>query len=594
METVDCVVVGAGLYGLAMAKQYHCTCPEDSLVILETEATLGGTWADHRLYSGLKSNNLLGTYEYPDFPMDSDKFHVNSGEHIPGKIIHEYLKSYASHFGIDDLIQFESKVLTAEHQDGAEGGWVLTITTGRRNEITTLFARRLVIATGLTSQPSLTRFDGQEAFGGKIFHVKEFPQNKDTIQVGKRVTVLGGSKFAWDVVYAYATAGVEVDWIIRSSGHGPCWMSPPYVTPFKRWLEKLANTRLLTWFSPCIWGNADGYTRIRNLLHQTVVGRFFVDCFWRVLGGDVLARMKYDSHPKTAKLKPWIGAMFAGTSFSILNYEVDFFELIKGDLVDIHISDIDYLSQGKVHLTDGAVLKSDALVAHTGWDHKPPVKFLPEGIEHNLGLPHVLPDKEIVKKGDQHLLIEGADGEIRQRFPRLSRPPVWDHSYTPLADQNGVIARDDNILPYMLHRFMVPPSERLLRTRDIAFAGMVCNFSNPICAHIQGLWISAYLSGRLLHSPAAAVGEASLISKLRYEAVLHNRFGKWRYPVDWGDKNPSFILDAVPYLDMLLRDLGLNVYRKPGIWSEMWDPYGPDDYTTVNEEWEAAKYSATS
>ncbi len=50
---------------------------------------------------------------------------------------------------------------------------------------------------------------------GKIFHSKHFRQNSDTLQTGKSVTVLGGSKFAWDAVYAYATAGVHVNWVIR-------------------------------------------------------------------------------------------------------------------------------------------------------------------------------------------------------------------------------------------------------------------------------------------------------------------------------------------------------------------------------------------
>jgi len=28
---------------------------------------------------------------------------------------------------------------------------------------------------------------------------------------------------------------------MAESGHGACWMSPPYVTPLKKWLEKLVS-----------------------------------------------------------------------------------------------------------------------------------------------------------------------------------------------------------------------------------------------------------------------------------------------------------------------------------------------------------------
>lgn len=312
--------------------------------------------------------------------------------------------------------------------------------------------------------------------------------------------------------------------------------------------------------------------------------------FWNVLGGDVIARNKYDSHPKTAKLKPWLPAMWAATSFSILNYETDFFELIKGDKVNVHISEISHLSPGKIHLSDGTEFESDALIANTGWKHLPPMKFLPEGIDKELGLPHALADKAPEEDlANQKDLIERADKEILERFPRLKDQPVWNRNYIPLTKQKGIESKDEvttctPLTPYMLHHFIVPPSERLLRTRDIAFVGLATNFSNVITAHVQGLWISAYFSGRLENDPAKAVGDAEAMPKLRYETVLYNRFGKWRYPTE-AHKNPTFIFDAVPYLDLLVRDLGLTHSRKGGLWGEMWDPYGPEDYQNVNEEW---------
>jgi cation diffusion facilitator CzcD-associated flavoprotein CzcO len=232
MEELDCVVIGAGKlqrprigpytdprsssgwYGLAAAKQYHVTQPKASLAVLDSQVTLGGTWADHRLYPGLRSNNLLGTYEYPDFPMDSATFNIKAGEHIPGQVISNYLNAYAAHFGIKDLIRLETKVVTAEHQDSVEGGWILKVTSPKQSE-TRIFARRLILATGLTSEAFLPCFDGQENFDGKIFHGKHFRDNQDTLQTAKSVTVFGGTKFGWDAVYAYATAGVSVNWVIR-------------------------------------------------------------------------------------------------------------------------------------------------------------------------------------------------------------------------------------------------------------------------------------------------------------------------------------------------------------------------------------------
>ncbi|KAK2792220.1 hypothetical protein FQN51_001879 [Onygenales sp. PD_10] len=591
METLDCAVIGAGWYGLGVAKQYHCTRPDDSLAVFESEASLGGTWADHRLYPRLKSNNLFGTYEYPDFPMDSETFGVKPREHIPGEVINSYMKAYAANFGLTDLIRLQTKVLVAEHQDTNTGGWILTV-AGSKQEEYKVFARRLIIATGLTSEPFLPHFDGQETFGGKIFHNRDFREHRDTLETGKSVTVLGAGKSAWDAVYAYAMAGVKVNWIIRSTGHGPCWISPPFVTPLRRWIEKLANIRFLSWFSPCIFSEADGYPGIRNFYHGTIIGRMIVNTFWKILDGDVIRDNGYDKHPETAKLKPWTSAMFTATSWSIFNYETDFFELVRNSgMIKIHVGEIDHLSPGKVHLADGTELESDAFLANTGWKHVPPVKFLPEGIEKELGLPHPLdenaPPEDLANQQD---LIERADKDIFERFPRLRDQPVWNKNYVPITKQKGIQSNDKDtpytpLTPYMLHHFIVPASERFLRPRDVAFAGIVSSFSNVINAHFQGLWISAYFSGLLEIDPAKAVGDKAAMDKLRYETVLYNRFGKWRYPTDWGSKAPSFIFDAVPYLDLLQRDLGLVPHRKPGAVTEMWDPYGPEDYRTVNDEW---------
>ncbi|RYP90683.1 hypothetical protein DL770_003221 [Monosporascus sp. CRB-9-2] len=534
-----------------------------------------------------------GTFEYPDFPMESSVFNVKPREHIPGEVVTTYLKAYADEFGISDLFRPESKVVVAEHQDTEEGGWILTVAKPDQTN-TKIYARRLILASGLTSDAFIPHFAGQESFKGRIFHSKFFPQNRDTLETAKSVTVFGGTKFAWDAVYSYATRGVKVNWVIRSSGHGPAWISPPFVTPLKKWIEKLANTRFLTWLSPCIWGDADGYSRIRNFYHGTAIGRAIVNTFWKILGNDVLTLNAYDSHPKTAKLKPWTEAMFTGASFSIMTYEKDMLELIKGNGIDVHVGEIDHLSQGKVHLADGTEFESDVLVVNTGWKHVPPIKFLPEGIERELGIPHTpehdAPAEDLANQQD---LLERADKEIFRRFPRLKDQPVWNKNYVPLTDQKGVDSSDEvtpckPLTPYMLYRFILPPSPRFLRPRDTAFVGIVSNFSNMITAHLQGLWVSAYFSGLLENSePAAAAalgGGEEALRRLQYETVLHNRFGKWRYPTD-GTRNPNFIFDAVPYLDLLQRDLGLSPYHKKGFLADWYDPYGPEDYREVNGVW---------
>jgi cation diffusion facilitator CzcD-associated flavoprotein CzcO len=128
---------------------------------------------------------MLGTYEFPDFQMTTSRFGVKPGQHITGEVIHSYLKAYAAEFGIADRIRLRTKVLSAEHQATPEGGWVLTITTSSnsndKEEQQRVTAQRLIIATGLTSDASFPHFEGQESFGGRIFHGIHFQQNRATL-----------------------------------------------------------------------------------------------------------------------------------------------------------------------------------------------------------------------------------------------------------------------------------------------------------------------------------------------------------------------------------------------------------------------------
>lgn len=58
MDNVDLLIVGAGWRGLAMAKTYHQVHPDARLLILDSAETLGGCWAEERVYPGLHTNDV--------------------------------------------------------------------------------------------------------------------------------------------------------------------------------------------------------------------------------------------------------------------------------------------------------------------------------------------------------------------------------------------------------------------------------------------------------------------------------------------------------------------------------------------------------
>jgi hypothetical protein len=348
-----------------------------------------------------------------------------------------------------------------------------------------ILADKLILATGLTSEPFVPKLEGSADFDAPLFHVKDFCNQARSKHDTKNVVVLGTSKSAWDVCYAYATTDVQVHWIIRGSGIGPTWVAPPYVTPFKVWLESLILTRFLTWFSPSIWGDADGYGWIRRFLHGTWLGQKLVSGFWIVLGDDVAQLMGYDRHPETMKLKPWNHPFWIASGLSISNYDTEFFALVRDGKIKVHVSDITQLSHRMVHLSDGTSLAADCLVCSTGWIQQPPIKFLPEGIEAQLGLPHYSAEEpELAKK---------ADTIIPRKFPRLKDQPRQNLKYKPLPSSTDPKSKRPSNQPYRLYRFTVPSSLALFHSRSIAFAGAYMSVSTVTVAQVQALWITAYL-----------------------------------------------------------------------------------------------------
>jgi len=550
-----------------MAKTYLEVNPQTRLVILDSQATIGGVWAKERLYPGLKTNNTLGSFEYSDFPMDEKTFNVKAGQPIHGDVVYEYFYKYAQEFDILRRIRFNTKVETVERRYG--GGWII------KGGGIPILAQKLVVSTGLTSTPFMPAFPGSESFDAPIFHAKSLHDKVPEVsQTAKNVVILGGSKSAFDAAYAFATNGVAVDWVIRESGTGPVWMAPPLVTPLKKRLDLLVGVRFLTWLSPCIWGANDGFGGIRKFLHTTWFGRFLVDTFFKILAGDVLALNGYDKHPETKKLKPWTHAFWVASSLSILNYPTDFFQLVRDGKIKVHIADITHLSPKNVHLSNGTSLYGDALVCSTGWKHHPSIRFIPDGQDEKLGLPFnsTASDDALVKKADEQILRD---------FPRLADQPALNKHYKPLEADDHDKAPNR---PYRLYHFMVPPA--YINDRSIAYTGMMMSIHVAHTAQAQALWLTAYFSGRLKSDlEAPKNGHAFDEEKVKWETILHSQFCKWRYPGGHGDRYPDIVFDGIPYIDMLLRDLGLKFRRKDNQWKEFTSPYVLGDYKGLVDEW---------
>lgn len=315
-KTLSDAFLLTGWFGLAAAKAYLEMYPTEKMAVFESADTCGGTWGTARLYPGLKSNNMIGTYEYPDFPMSEDIYGVGPFQHIPGTVLHRYLTDYAKHFGVFERIQFNTSV--DKISPSASDGWTIML-RGEKGP-RTLETAKLILATGLTSSPNMPQYRGAESFGAPLFHAKDFCKQAPHLGKVNNAVVVGGAKSAFDVAYAMVQDGATVDLVVRPDGHGPVWIAPMFVTPFKKRLDQLLHLRWMTWFSPCPWGGEDGYPNIRKFLHGTFIGRWMVNVFWKVLSNDVVTLNGYDNHPELRKLKPWHSAfgLEADSAFRIM------------------------------------------------------------------------------------------------------------------------------------------------------------------------------------------------------------------------------------------------------------------------------------
>ena len=512
--------------------------------------------------------------------MDNSRFGVKPGEHVPAEKLFEYLQAFVESNGLADRIQYNTKVQVIEQ---VKEGWKLHVkdtqvaSTGEMTEINTA---KLIVAVGLTNQPSIPRCPTSPTFQPLVIHSTQFSAHFSEIaRENTHTLIVGAGKSAWDIAYACATKpNSTATMLIRPSGNGPVWMPPSHVTPLGLWLEKLVFTRFFGYMSPCPWAETTGLEGwLRSFFHGTWLGRKIMNAFWGILGDDVIQLNKLNNHPETKKLIPWRHAFEAGNALSILNYPTNWFDLVREGRIIIAIDEIEQLGDGKeVHLKMGEKLSVDALVYATGWETGGDVQFKPESLRTELGLPTTQSSDS-----DNVILIKDVETDLYKRFPylktrdtsRVNHPnPALRYEATPVQAQQ----------PYRLYRFLVPPA--YLQQRSIGFAGALMCLGTAPCAYLQSLWLTAYLDGTL-ELPNASD------EQIKYEVYRDTQYCAVRNVGGYGVVCPDLVFDSLPYFDALMRDLGFEGKRKGGLgawknWAaESFVSYGPEDYEGLVEQW---------
>ncbi|HET9173130.1 MAG TPA: NAD(P)/FAD-dependent oxidoreductase [Actinospica sp.] len=342
-DSLDVLIVGAGISGLGAAYYLQRDHPHRSYAILEARPALGGTWDLFR-YPGIRSDSDLHTFGF-EFKPWRDEDAIADG----GKIL-AYLRETAAEHGIEEHIRFHTKVLAASWST-AEARWTVQIERADTGERSTLTSRWLFCAAGYYryDEGFTPHFEGRERFAGQIVHPQHWPEDLD--YAGKRVVVIGSGATAVTLIPAMADAAEHITMLQRT---------PTYIMPVPK-QDKIANGIVK------LFGQERGYaiTRRKNIAQQQAIWRFCQKHpnAARKLIRRINARMLPDGYPVDEHFNPpygpWDQRLCAVP-------DGDLFRAISKGKASVVTDRIETFTEHGIELASGRELEADIIITATG------------------------------------------------------------------------------------------------------------------------------------------------------------------------------------------------------------------------------------
>ncbi|MEZ5186716.1 MAG: NAD(P)/FAD-dependent oxidoreductase [Candidatus Nanopelagicales bacterium] len=339
----EVVVVGAGLSGIDAGYRLQTLCPGKTYTILEARDAMGGTWDLFR-YPGIRSDSDLFTFGFQFKPWRDD---ISLAE---GPAIKRYIEQTAAEFGIDEHIQFNSKVAAADF-DTTTAIWTLTLTDGR-----TVTCNFLYSCAGYYSyeQGYLPDFPGIDDFEGTLVHPQFWPDDLD--YTGKRVVVIGSGATAVTLIPAMAPDVERITMLQRS----PTWISPlprtdPIADAVRRYLPPGAAHRLIR--AKNIAFTTAFYQFSRRFPKQA--GRFLTRLATKELGDEQAVAEHF-----TPAYNVWDQRVCVAPNG-------DLYQAIKSGKAQVVTDTIDTFVANGIRVSSGQVLEADIIVTATGLKLEP-------------------------------------------------------------------------------------------------------------------------------------------------------------------------------------------------------------------------------
>lgn len=211
-HAMDIAIIGAGAAGLAAARRLT---PHHRVTVFESLPEIGGVWARSEaavcqpIYSELRTNIPIDLMAFWDFPVRSQDIDVVTGAFPHASTVLHYLRRFAEHHGLTNLIQLNTRVLAIEPL--ASDRWKVRRQTSKPNsEVTSTEFDAVVISTGHYHRPVMPALPGIEQYGGRILHAADFLAGTD--HSGERVLVWGAHASGTDLVRLIAPHAESVFW----------------------------------------------------------------------------------------------------------------------------------------------------------------------------------------------------------------------------------------------------------------------------------------------------------------------------------------------------------------------------------------------
>ena len=230
-ESMDILIIGAGLSGIDAAYRIQTDCPGKRYTILETRDAIGGTWDLFR-YPGIRSDSDMYTLGFPFRPWS--RVEAIAG----GEAIRDYIADTAAAFGIDRHIRFNRRATRAVWSSSA-ARWTVEIDHDGKPE--RISCRFLYMACGYYDYAAgfTPEFEGIDDFDGEVVHPQHWPDALDW--TGKRVVVIGSGATAVTLVPSLAEKAAHVTMLQRSPTY---IISRPSRDGFARWAQRLLPKKL--------------------------------------------------------------------------------------------------------------------------------------------------------------------------------------------------------------------------------------------------------------------------------------------------------------------------------------------------------------